>query len=508
MLPSPSISSPAVVATPGRARSPLLRRRAGRAAGRGRSSWESLRRLFWASSGALLAYIALKAPGHASEGVAGAILVSVASLLPSYLWIRGKAKGLPLFPACALTCLWSFALPLVSEQRLILLFPGWYQLVGSLSVTAFLLLGTLTWYLVARRPKKIPQACWMLDETASAPWLLCALVVCTVWSVATTAGWIKLPAGVLSLTRSVVVPVEELASFVLSYRLGLGKLTGTMKAIFFASLALLLLATLPGLLLYVSMSLTAVTMIAYVAGSKRLPWRLGAVMLIIFGFLHVGKAQMREKYWHEEEETTMSPLQYSGFITEWAAVSWDVLQHGDDEEGQGDSLLARASLMHWLLYFEASSPRDVPFLDGASYAIIPRLLVPRFINPNKPLSTEGITLVGVHYGILTREDAEIVTIGFGLLNEAFANFGYLGIGGLAIALGAFYGQVARWARGVPILSFAGLFAISIANYAIQTEYSASFYVTSFLQSTAVLLIVALLFMRRRRFSSADASLLD
>ena len=504
---SPTLT-PAAATTPSRTRNPLVRRRTRPVAAGVKSSWHSLLRLFWACFAALIAWVACRAPSHSSECVIGAFLIILAGMLPSYLWIRGKVRGLPLFPACALTYIWSFALPLVSDQRLITLFPGWNQLMASLSVTGFLLIGTLAWYYVGRRPSRVPQICWMLDEGKSAPWLLIALAICVVWLVASAAGWIKLTGGVLSVIRGILLPIEALASFVLSYRLGRGKLTGPTKAIFFVLMLVALIATLPALLLFYSMSISALAMIAYMAGSKRLPWRVGLVALIVFGFLHIGKAVMRERYWHEGEQESVSPLHYPAFIAEWSAASWDILQHGEDDDSRGDSLLERASLMHWLLYFEASSPNTIPFLDGASYAIIPRLLVPRVLDPDKPLSTEGITIVGVHYGIITREDADVVTIGFGLLNEAFANFGYRGIGGLAIVLGAFYGQVSRWSRGVPVLSLRGLFAISIANYAIQTEYSASFYATSFLQSTGVLLIVAILFMRAQRFSSANTSLLD
>src|SRR5206468_2846385 len=83
--------------------------------------------------------------------------------------------------------------------------------------------------------------------------------------------------------------------------------------------------------------------------------------------------------------------------------------------------------MQLLLFVQAASPDDVPFMDGETYAILPTLLVPRILMPNKPASHEGTYLLNIHYGIQTRDDTAKTTIGFGLLNEAFANFGYIGI---------------------------------------------------------------------------------
>ena len=141
---------------------------------------------------------------------------------------------------------------------------------------------------------------------------------------------------------------------------------------------------------------------------------------------------------------------------------------------------------------------------GDTYAIIPALLVPRIFNPTKMASHEGTYRLNIHYGFQTREDTAHNTIGFGLLNESYANFGYVGVTLLALVLGVYYGAVSRWAQNAPVLSFRSLFAVIVASYAFQTEFAAGVYVSALFQSTCALLILAALFMRRGPLSQTPA----
>ena len=482
-----------VVARPRRARLPLRRAQGPR---------NPLRRLSWAAFASLIGVVAIKSPGQTPQSVTGALLIIVSAMLPAYLWVSGKVHGLPLFPACALSCTWTYALPLVSEHPIIVLFPGWNQLVAALSITGFLLVGTLAWFLVARRKPRPPRTCFMMDERLSQPLLLTALVLCIGYTIAGAAGWFRLSSGADSVARAIVTALEAMACFVLGYELGSGRMRPASKVAFFTLLGVLTLSTLPALLLIVAMCLMGVTLMGYVVAANRLPWLTCMLALALFGFLHVGKAAMREKYWHDEEEPAITPLQYPVFVLEWAQTSLHVLRHGDGDDEAGESLLERASLMHWLLYFEAVTPKGVPYLGGETYAVIPQLFIPRLFNPDKPRSHEGTYILAIHYGIQTREDTDTTTIAFGLVSEAFANYGFVGIGLLGMALGSFYGLVAHWASRMPLLSFRGLFAMLIASYSFQSEFISTYYAAALFQSTVVLIALSVVFMRARPVSNA------
>ena len=452
--------------------------------------------------------VMIKAPGQTPQSVIGALLIIAAAMLPAYLWASGKVRGLPIFPACALTCVWTFALPLVSEHPIVVLFPGWNQLVGAMSIVGFLVIGTLAWYPVARRPSRPPAVCWMMNEEQSSPLLLVALGFCTVWTVAYNAGWVQPPQGVDSLIRAVLLAIEALACFILSFRLGSRRLPGSTKLAFILLLSSLIVSNLPSLLLILAMSLLAISMMAYVVASKRLPWRVGLISLCVFGYLHMGKSEMRGRHWVGDEGYQVQPAQYPSFFGEWVAASWEIVRQGGAEEDRGESLLERASLMHWLLYFEASTPGQIPYLNGETYAVIPRLFIPRILDPEKPRSNEGSFILAIHYGIQTREDTEFTVLAFGLINEAYANFGFLGIGVLAAVMGAFYGKVAHWSRGMPIVSFRALFSVLISSYSFQAEFMSTFYAAALFQSTVVLLVLTVVFMRPRRLNTVSGSRLD
>ena len=441
-------------------------------------------------------------------GIIGALLIINAAMLPSYLWVVGRVRGLPLFPGYALTFTWSFGLPLVEDHPIVALFSSWDQFVAACSVTGFLVIGTLVWYPIARRPPRPPAICWGMEDTEHTSFLLAALGACALWHVALTATWIHLPAGVASIASAILIAVEALTCFVLSYQLGKRKLSRQVRLTFFLLLGAMLIAILPNLLLITAMSLLAITCMAYVFASKKLPWLVMSLAMGAFAFLHLGKAEMREKYWHDDEAPAMTPARYPAFLVEWIETSMQAIHRSKDDEARGESLLERSSLMHWLLYFQARTPREIPYLNGATYAAIPRMFVPRIFDPEKPMSSEAGDLIAVTYEIQTREGTETTHLAFGLLDEAFANFGFVGMAGLGILLGGIYGKVGHWARSMPILSFRSLFAVLVASYCFEAEFTSTYYVAAMFQSTIVLVVVGIVFMRPTKRKSVRVSLLE
>ncbi len=118
------------------------------------------------------------------------------------------------------------------------------------------------------------------------------------------------------------------------------------------------------------------------------------------------------------------------------------------------------------------------------------------MSPDKPWSHEGTYILSTHYGLQTRTQTLTTTIGFGLLAESYANFGWVGIVGLAALTGAATGTAARWGAAVPITSFPGLFGFLVLSAFLQTETTAGVAVSSLAQGTLALLGVGCVFMRR------------
>ena len=456
----------------------------------------SLGRVFWI--GALLLVILVVATAHPqySESTLGACLITVAALLPVWLWMTGKTFGFPLFPLFSATHIPTHALPLLYEHPIVSLFPANNQLIAAATVTGFLLLGTLIWYLVARSIPRPPRSCLLLRPGSSDLAFLIAIGGSLLLNIATTAQWLNLPFGIFTLVRAVALSLQALGCFALSYRMGSGELSKPKSITFKLLLSFLVISNIPTLPLTNAMSVILIAGIGYTLGARRVPWLTMLISLLGFAFLHAGKSDMRQLFWVEDQSPPLSPWKYPSFIREWIHISAGNVVAGKSEAAEEEhTLLERASLMQLLLYVQVMTPNEVSFLDGETYAIIPRLLIPRFLDPDKPASHEGTYLLNIHYGFQTREATATTTIGFGLLNEAFANFGYPGVMILALVLGIYYGGVSRWAEAVPVLSFRSLFAIIVANSAFQTEYSASVYVTALFQATCALCVVAAIFMR-------------
>jgi hypothetical protein len=467
-----------------------------------------LHKAFWGGVAAFVLSVALTCHPQSVESACGAAIIMVASLLPSWMWLTGKVQGLPLFPVFAATFLPTFAMPLLYEHPIVILFSPWNQFVAALTAAGFLFLSAFVWWEVAKRPSRAPRRCLVLNAAAAELFFLGTLAAGCLFAVASYGNWINFSPGISSIIRAIVLALEALACFVLSFRSGAGQLVGEKRVLFRILFVALLISTLPGLLLVGAMSFSAVAALGFTLGARRFPWRSGLVAVLLFVLLHAGKGPMREIYWQEDEDPTIQPTAYPSFFLQWVAISWRNFFDADTEGIESQSLLERASLMQLLLYVQAMTPDVVPFMEGDTYTVIPGLLIPRIFSEEKLASHEGTYRLNIHYGFQTRDDTAKTTIGFGLLNEAYANFGFVGVGMLAILLGAYYGVVERWARMAPVLSFRSLFAVIVASYAFQTEFAASVYVTALFQSTVALIIIAVLFMRTRECGATERSILE
>jgi hypothetical protein len=453
---------------------------------------------FWGAAALLFLASVLVIRSDSIETVSGAYLIAFASILPSYLWITGRAKGLPIFPVFALTHLWTYAVPLVIDHPQVAQYPPRMHLIAGLTTAGFVLLGTFVWFQFVKAAPEPPAVLWVMDGKKGEPYLLAGYVGGVVLSVAFAGGWSDIDAGLFALIRGTLLAITNLAMFALAYRWGTREMSKKRVGIFLLLLVLFVLSNAATLLLVGALSGLLLVVIAYSLGRRKIPVLPLVVLLLVIVPLHYGKAEMRNKYWAGEGGASVKPWDYPGLFVEWAGYSWEHLS-GSSDSGDADpqSIAQRAGLINLLLLVQDATSKDVPFLNGDTYAIIPRLLIPRFLDPEKPASHEGTYLLNIHFGIQTREDTRTTTIGWGLLNEAYANFGFLGVGGLAVLLGCLYGAAARWSMNCPVLSFRYLFAILLISVAYQSEFSASVYVTALFQSAVPLLALVFLLMKRR-----------
>ena len=461
-----------------------------------RSHFGSLLPTFWVGASLLAAYALFQSWDTPPLVLLTGMLLAACALVPSYLWCAGQSSGLPIFPMMALPYVWAFAIPLLKQQTLVADYDVAAQVQAGLTAILFLIVATLVWWFVLWVPGPPPRVVLALREDAASRLFLIGLAASCLIQMASNGGWLPIPWGLVTILNAVNAAASSLAVIVLASRLGRRQLAPTEKSLFVALLLVFLLITTSTLLLIQGLATCLLAVIAFTMGRGKLPLLIGVVALGVFAFLHLGKAPMRAAYWNAEAEA-VQPLDYPMFYLRWVGYSLDALPEvlQPQTERTTARLDERGSLIHMTLLVQDKTPQEVPYLGGETYTIIPGLLVPRFINPDKLRSHEGTFRLAIAYGLQTEEATLRTTIAFGLLAEAYANFGYTGVVGLAILLGWGYGAITRASRHAPLTSLRGLAALLIMASAIQAEYTAGVLVTVLAQTGGVLLVAALVLMR-------------
>jgi len=93
-----------------------------------------------------------------------------------------------------------------------------------------------------------------------------------------------------------------------------------------------------------------------------------------------------------------------------------------------------------------------------------------------------MSLLNVSAGIQTAEDAQKTSIGWGILTEAYFNFGYIGVTGIGLLFGLFCGFIQRWTIGAQLFSLPCFIALSVLMQLITVELEVAGAVTAIFQS--------------------------
>jgi hypothetical protein len=455
--------------------------------------------LFWSVAAVLACYTVFTMSDRPWTFTLAGLTIAISALLPGWLWCHGSAKGLPIYPVFSATFVMTSAFQLLSGYQRLSEEPDEATWRASLTIAGFLLTATLVWMFWLNRPRALPTHCRVLRGQRGNAILLTVLGLGAAFTLIDHAGWAaRLPGGLFTALRGVLRGPTAFAVFILGMRWGAKALTIPQRTWFIALLGAFCAIDASSLFLVTAIGVCLMMLAGFAVGRKTFPWGRAAFVVGVFGLLHVGKGEMRLRHWGEElaERPTVKPWEIPAVYAEWARVSVEAMTSQREAGEQTQSFLARANTIDLLLQAQRMSPGEAPFLHGETYALIPRALVPRLINPDKGSPHDSTTLLNIHYGNQTYESAQVTSIGWGMLNEAFANFGYLGCLGLAVVLGSFYGTMTRWSVGLPLTSVPALVGVFTVSFAIQTEMTAAIFITSYAQGLFALLVLAWLFAER------------
>jgi hypothetical protein len=436
-----------------------------------------------------------------------AMAIIALAVYPSYLWSRGKAVGLPLVPiACLGDVLW-FALPIMTSRGIMELYTP--AQVTKAALTEIIFLGTMiaTWRVLDSRPASPPKAPYVIAPLMKGadyrgPLWLILFAAATAHQVANVAGWLtgfymSLPAGTFSLMRAITITATTLSAFVLGMQVSRPGAVG-FRIAFWSLFWLQFLALSTSLILASTLTMVLATWAGRLLGSGRIPWISLVAILLAFQVLHAGKSEMRDRYWSLETNQIIgiTPADYPGFFTEWASLGIDSFMR-QDSSGSDTSLLTRASLVQMLLYAQERAPESVPYLNGATISIIPKLLVPRVLWPDKPRTHEGQVMLNVHFGRQDLESAQRTYINWGMLAEAYANFGMAGPALLGAALGTLLTLVTRASAHAPVASLRFLLsAILMTGCATATVSALATWTVAMFQATVAVTLLSYPLLRR------------
>jgi hypothetical protein len=133
----------------------------------------------------------------------------------------------------------------------------------------------------------------------------------------------------------------------------------------------------------------------------------------------------------------------------------------------------------------SESPEHKPFLNGATYKDVLAQFVPRFFWPGKPHVHASTYLMAIYYGLQDEESTMTTTIGFGTVTEAYANFGYFGMGAIGFFFAFFFKKIGGWSANSPMLSYPGMFMVLLMAWSFQTELTLSDWLGSLYQASVV-----------------------
>jgi hypothetical protein len=427
------------------------------------------------------------------------LLVTFACASPIALWVWGGALGIPVMPAIAGMYFIYYGVPILRGKSL-KGFGSLEILSGAVMVALFLAAATVVWWLIAGNIRRGTDA---TPSLISGPWLnrivFLGLALGMFFHVSVYSGFFTWLGPFSGLYRSAMLSFAISACFMLGHGRALGTLRGNKLALAIACLSMMILLSWLSLFLVGGMLYCLSAVLGYVITSKRIPWQVLSAAVIIITILNAGKVQMRAKYWlNGSYNVSISALDLPAIMGEWTEAGLVGVFSG--REGYM-SAVDRASLFALLLRVQRLVPDYVPFIDGASYDLLPQMLVPRFLNPNKIASQASMELLNISAGFQTSEGASKTAIGWGLLAEAYFNFGYYGVTVVSLLFGLFCGFLERWTIGAQLFSLPSLVAVTALLQIINLELEAASLVTALFQGvsavSAVFWLIRLLIRKKR-----------
>jgi hypothetical protein len=454
-------------------------------------------------------------------GAAAFLLIAIGTCTALYVWCQ-SGIGLPLMPIMAIQSLFIYGLPVAASHENILTYPAQFVFQAGIEVLVFCVAMSIAWYLAMKMLHPSPPVSYAMNEfnrEGVKGWgrLGFGMIVGTTGiEVLRGLGLMDavfgmLPSGADILINTLLSVMSACGFLLISMIVGANEASTFERIVFWVLLvANSMIASMDFILASAAANLVTVAIGLFWSGG-RMPWTYVTVSLVLLSFLNTGKSNMRARYWANDyvPATRVTFPQLPAVYAEWIAVSYNaVLENnvgkqqglaGVEEQKKNQTLLDRIdNLQNLLFVIDATETEHIPLLGGSTYALIPPLLVPRIFWPDKPRAHEGQIILNVHYGRQDLESTSTTYIAWGLLPEAYGNFGPIaGSSILGIFLGFLFALVENLTARKLVMSMEGFLCFSILmNLMNSFEMVASVLVTSTFQSMVIIILASTPFVRR------------
>lgn len=418
--------------------------------------------------------------------------VLVLGAYPALEWARKGLAHFPAFEILMLTTIPFYAVPLVSGHTAGFEFNPEATWSAAIAMLAFQICAVGTF--VATRGKQAKQS--MLTTTLL-PDVAIRFAQTGIWLNTVyfyIIGFTQLiPYEFSNALRAVFFGIGTVSLFIATRRWGAGRLMPAEKFGIALNVVIQLIFLFRDLYLITGISVVLLGLIGYISTSRRVPVVVLAVLLPLVAVLHSGKSTMRTLYW-DELRPLPTLLELPAFFQTWieAGMSLKAAENDADASLAG-RLFERASLFQMLCLVTENTPETIPYLSGESYIYIPAQLIPSFLWPGKPSSLLSNVLLAIHYRLIDPDTPGNVSIAFGMIAEAYANFSLIGCAVLGVALGYSYKRISVAALGCPQFSALGLLTILLAAWSFQAEQILASWFVSLIQAAVIVIGLPLVF---------------
>ena len=423
--------------------------------------------------------------------------LTILCLLPAFRWYQTGMDHLPLGEGFAGMHLLYYVIPCLGLQQGLTDYSDAIRIQALTGVGVFV--GALVisyWIVLAWRRPVFGELDFLRREIKpKTVWIL--FVIWVALMLALQSGLIPGLGTLRNVFMSALGALGSIAVVYLFHQMGQGRLGAEGRVLAFGGLALGLAASFASGTLIFGATILGAALLAFSLGRKRPPVFAILGCLLLLGFLQLGKQEYRDiMNGGSEKEFIEAPTGLTGAYHLWFNAAWDVFTKNTDSSSDQLTLFERTSLIQVLALAMETTPDRQPYVYGASYAMLPKMMVPRILKPDKLRATVPTEALGIYLGMQTEEGADVTGISIGPVAEAWINYGWPGLAGAGAFMGIFFGYPARLSRRFQPQQIGWLMTCIFLVYSIDMEHSIPEIINS-LSQTLFVGIILLFFISQK-----------